>query len=514
MAEPTSPPIDKRMAMSVADVRLAFLRVLGVALAVSVLYTPFDIYVAAAHYPDVSASWCIAWRGLASFFIAATWLVVRLRPSITLNGILALGSAVTVASLGCIGAMAVPIGGLETSYHFAPAFYAVALAAFVPTSWRTTTLLIGPALVVFLAIIVIGVALTPELAGQLDRAESVSSFVENNVRVLALMGFAGWSAHVHWRARLRLDDAYRLGRYLLKEPIGQGGMSEVWRAWDSVLKRDVALKLLHSPRPEDARRTRFEREARATSGLGSPHTVRIYDYGHNGRDTFWIAMEYLRGLDLDKLITTHGRLDPRRALHFARQAAASLAEAHAKGIVHRDIKPANLFALAGPDETDFLKLLDFGIARQLDSREATLTLVGMVVGTPAFMAPEALTGEEPAPTSDVYSLGATLYTMLTAALPFDPSGTAPGNTARLRLKPPSERNGQPLPRELDELVMRCLDPDPARRPQSGAALAEALDAIPLAPWSPEEARAWWAERTATVVDRSRAPDPHTSPTLA
>ncbi len=222
-------------------------------------------------------------------------------------------------------------------------------------------------------------------------------------------------------------------------------------------------------------------------------------------------MEYLRGKDLDALVATWGPLDPRRVVHFARQAAASLAEAHANGIVHRDIKPANLLALSSDGQSDYLKVLDFGIARQLDSDEASLTLVGMVVGTPAFMAPEVLGGHPADPRSDVWSFGATLYTLLTGALPYDPGSQSYVGLARGPIAAPSERLGAALPAALDTFVMRCMAADPAQRPAAGDALVAELARIDVGAWTEAEAHAWWAARMAepTAPVQPVAGDPTT-----
>jgi serine/threonine-protein kinase len=164
-------------------------------------------------------------------------------------------------------------------------------------------------------------------------------------------------------------------------------------------------------------------------------------------------------------------------------------------------------------EVDFLKVLDFGIARQLDSDEKSLTLIGMVVGTPAFMAPETLAGARGDPLSDVWSFGATLYTMLTATLPFDHSALADRAATRAPLQPPSERLGAPPPPELDDFVMRCMSWDPRQRFPDGQAMLEALQRVPGTPWSREDALAWWGERALTASDTSTASMADIAPTV-
>ncbi len=479
------------------DTRQALLRVMGVGGIAFVFFLPLDLYGRATHYPDVSVWWCVTWRLAGALTFTGAWALVRSRTRWSAPGLLVVGAVVMSVSLMCLGILSVQLGGLQSSYLFSPAFYAVGMSTFVPTTWRTSLLVAAPAISLFLGSIVVGVTMTTKYAAQLSDPTIVVTFVQDALRIVGIVGFAVVSGHVLWRARTQLRDAHRLGRYLLKRQIGEGGMNEVWLAWDSHLKREVALKLLQSRHPDDSRRQRFEREAQTTSRLSSPHTVRVFDYGDSGRGTFWIAMEYLRGLDLDKMVVTHGPIEPRRVLYFAQQAAQSLAEAHQSGLVHRDIKPANMFASSSSEEPDFLKVLDFGIVRDLGLEEQKLTLIGMVVGTPAFMAPEAQAGLKADPPADVWSFGATLYTLLTGTLPFEPVAYGGRGTARARLNPPSERLGKPLPAELDALVMRCMELDPTRRPQDGSAVLEALQGIPLRPWTADDARAWWADRAQT-----------------
>jgi len=490
--------------------RHMLLRVLAVGGAAFLLFLPLDLYVRASLYPDTPALVVALWRVGGAAVIYATWLAVRAR-TWTPNGILLAGAIAMTFSLLALAMLSLELGGLASSYLFSPAFYAVGLSTFLPTHWRSALSMAAPAILLFLGAILAGVALSPTLRPQFDDPRAVAEFIQNTLRIVGVVAFAGVSGHILWRARTRLRDQSRLGRYLLKRPLGKGGMNEVWLAWDTTLKRDVALKLLHDSHPDDTRRARFEREARATSSLSSPHTVKVFDFGASARGTLWMAMEHLRGMDLDKMIATLGPIDPRRAVHFARQAATALAEAHQHGLVHRDVKPANLMALSDDDQADFLKVLDFGIARHIDSQEATLTLVGMVVGTPAFMSPEMLAGATPDPRGDVWSFGATLYAMLTGTLPFEPAAYSRHATARRRLVPPSERLGRPLPAGLDALVMRCMDLDASRRPEHGAALLDALLALPVAPWTLDDARAWWAEHTPTLMEEAHAARPPDDP---
>ncbi|MCC6624032.1 MAG: serine/threonine protein kinase [Deltaproteobacteria bacterium] len=475
--------------------RRGLLRALAIGTPAFLAFLPLDLWVRASLHPETSVLYCVTARVGGALSLAFAWLVLR-RPGWTELQLLLITSF--ILSLGLVGLalIAVGLGGLDSGYTYAPAFYAVGAGTFLPSHWRRSVLIILPPTVTFFGTFLVGITTSPTLARELDDPELVVVFVQNAILVTGIIAFAVLSGHVLWRARNSLADARRLGRYLLRSPLGQGGMNEVWLAWDGTLKREVALKLLHTRHPDDARRKRFEREAHATSKLTSPHTVRIYDFGASDDGTAWIAMEYLKGRDLDGLVAAVGPMDPRRVVHFGRQAAQSLAEAHAHGIVHRDIKPANLLALSGGGQADFLKVLDFGIARRLDADDAALTMVGMVVGTPIFMAPEVLAGAPADPRSDVWSFGATLYTLLTGVLPREPAELV---AARKSVTPPSRRSGAALPPALEALVMRCMAPSPADRPANGAALVAELAEVDVGAWTEADADAWWAARAAATT---------------
>jgi serine/threonine-protein kinase len=207
-------------------------------------------------------------------------------------------------------------------------------------------------------------------------------------------------------------------------------------------------------------------------------------------------MEHLRGLDLDAVVAGWGPLDVRRACHFVKQACLSLAEAHERGLVHRDVKPGNLFALSTPGNEDFLKVLDFGVVRELNAPPADATREGKMVGTPAFMAPEQFMSGDITPAADVYALGATMYFLLTGGVPFDADGDASLWRAHATqpVVPPSLRRGEPVPLALEAVIARCLAKNPIDRYVDCAALARALDEVTeVEPWQPQEAHRFWTE---------------------
>ena len=303
----------------------------------------------------------------------------------------------------------------------------------------------------------------------------------------------------------RLTAAQDLGSYRLVELLGQGGMGEVWRAEHNLLARSAAVKIvkpevLGAGSAEDTRLVlrRFEREAQATSLLSSPHTIQVYDYGITDQGTFYYVMELLSGRDMDSLVREFGPVPADRAMYLLRQAAHSLADAHASGLVHRDIKPANIYVCRMGLDHDFVKVLDFGLVKVRQSTalpQETLQQIEHTTGTPAFMAPEMILGEADVDRrADVYSLGCVAYYLLTGQLVFDvdtPMKMLIQHVQETPL-PPSQRTELPIPQELDDLVMACLEKKPQDRPQDAQAffrLAHACTSCET--WTSERARTWW-----------------------
>ena len=255
------------------------------------------------------------------------------------------------------------------------------------------------------------------------------------------------------------------GRYRVERSLGQGGMATVYLARDDELDRPVALKLLADNLAGDPTfRDRFEREARLAGRLSHPNVVRVFDVGESDGRPF-IVMEYVEGDALADELARHGPLTPERVVELALQVCAGLQAAHASGLVHRDVKPRNL--LLRPDGV--LKIADFGIARAAESTR--LTEVGTILGTAAYLAPEVAQGHEATAASDLYSVGAVLYELLAGHPPYTANSLVEligkqqaGAAAPL----------QGVPAELELAIARCLQPDPAERPPSAAALASEL----------------------------------------
>ncbi|MBP6630799.1 MAG: serine/threonine protein kinase [Kofleriaceae bacterium] len=266
-----------------------------------------------------------------------------------------------------------------------------------------------------------------------------------------------------------------LGRYVLEDELGTGGMATVYRARDRDLRREVALKVLfpHLARRVDVVR-RFQREGRAAAALDHAGILRVFDVGggEGTPDPPYLVMELIRGQSLAEVVAARGPLLAELAALMAAQVADALAAAHAAGVIHRDVKPANV--MVGPGGR--LLLADFGVAR-VDDDASLVTRTGAVLGTPAFMAPEQAGGGEVDARSDVYSLGAALYQLATGVLPYS------GNTARVIAqiaageRMPAVRRRPAVGSELSRLIDRLMAVDPAQRPASAAAAAVELRAL-------------------------------------
>ncbi len=315
----------------------------------------------------------------------------------------------------------------------------------------------------------------------------------------------GWtpfiSTRIH-RLQENLSRTESFGSYDLVKLLGRGGMGEVWLARHRFLRRDAAVKivlpdLLERAGPFERRQIqkRFESEAQAIACLRSPHTVAIYDYGLAENGSLYYAMEYLPGLDAEKLVRQYGPQPAGRVILFLRQACESLEEAHNAGLVHRDIKPSNLFICRLGTRTDFAKLVDFGLVKDFAGPTQTGLATAGTSGTPAFMAPEQVRGGEVDARTDVYGLGCLAYFLLTGTAVFNkpnPMGMALAHVM-YRPEPPSTRSELPIPESLERVVMSCLEKRTEARPQSVAELRAMLDGCTdVNPWTEPDANRWWA----------------------
>jgi predicted hydrocarbon binding protein len=268
-------------------------------------------------------------------------------------------------------------------------------------------------------------------------------------------------------------DLGRLSEYRIVEFLGQGGMGMVFRAIDRRLDRPVALKVLHPQQAaEQSMRQRFLREARAMASVRSDHVVSIYEVG-TAADLPYLAMEFLQGESLAAHHQRVGTVPPSQTVQIAREAALGLDALHSRGLVHRDIKPDNLWLEAPVGR---VKILDLGLARERGS--ATVTQTGMVVGTPAYMAPEQAGGGDVDHRADLFSLGCVLYQICTNELPFKGKDILSTLVALATHQPDPPRSiASAVPVELSDLIMDLLQKDPAARPGSSSAVAKLLAQI-------------------------------------
>jgi serine/threonine protein kinase len=278
-------------------------------------------------------------------------------------------------------------------------------------------------------------------------------------------------------------------RFKILEPLGVGGMGKVYKAMQSPLERLVALKVLN-PRYAAAKDPGFERrfflEAAMTAKLHHPNTIIVHDYGRTDDGIYFIAMEYVEGETLQARLVRDGMLAWPRALHIAGQIARSLREAHKMGMIHRDLKPANVMLLFEETDADMVKVLDFGLVKSLIPEgpltpsnlpaptDTELTQAGVLLGSPMYMAPEQARNEADA-RSDIYALGVLLYQAISGKPPFTGKESIDIIVKHIREKPVQlGKQVEDLPLEINALVMKCLEKDPANRFQSMDELLEAV----------------------------------------
>ncbi|NJD33343.1 MAG: hypothetical protein FIA96_00620 [Betaproteobacteria bacterium] len=355
----------------------------------------------------------------------------------------------------------------------------------------------------------IGVAIEIE-AGE---AYAPLVYLQVGFGVVLLLIFAVWlSGFLSPKAlatMLRRDGGARqLGSYRLLRQIGEGAISNVYLAQHRMLKRPAAVKVLKTQSTSEEWTARFQREVQLTSGLHHPNTITIYDYGTGPSGEFYYAMEYLEGLSLADLVERYGPVPPARTAFILRQACASLWEAHSCGLVHRDIKPQNIMLCEIRGERDFVKVLDFGLVKQVagdDTRDLTGAM--RILGTPLYMSPERIRHPSDADgRADIYALGAVGFFLLTGKRLFETETEHDLTYQVLHTVPRLASACSPfaVPAELDALIGRCLEKDPAARPQSIAEVASILDGVLVhLPWTRSQIDAWWKQNWVGESDPGR-----------
>ncbi len=445
-------------------------------------------------------------------YAALDWMVVRLLHAGTFFHFVALRVAVsavvlptlwrlhrspppsqrllTQLEIGCYTSAAISIALMCVEFEGLTSPYATGLSLLLlvrtvssQDPWRRGVVSHGIPLLAYNVVLLGSAFFSPKIAAQLHDPASLAMLFLNTAFILGTYLCLIVCGNIVWTLRKQLFEARSLGRYRLKRRLASGGMGDVWAAYHAGLKRDVAVKVLRVDAQERSAGavTRFEREVRATAELQHPNTVRVFDYGTTEDGLCYYVMELLEGETLRAHVNRLGPLPPARAVHIIGQAARAIGEAHERGIIHRDIKPENLFLTSLGGEHDFLKVIDFGIAK-VQTAQATMTRTGWVLGTPEYMSPEVAMGKIADTRSDVYALGAVLYFLLCGRPPF-----VGENAGRLFFAhatevplPPSAHLGHALPDDLEALVMRALAKEPDARYASASDLALALAACRLA----------------------------------
>lgn len=344
-------------------------------------------------------------------------------------------------------------------------------------------------------------AFLPELIifpGTIGLSAGVPGYLAiKSITIAAMSALAIYGAYRIDVLRNDVQEARKLGQYVLRKRLGEGGMGEVHLAEHQFLRRSCAVKLI---RPEQAgdeeTLARFEREVRAAARLTHPNTIQIYDYGRADDGTFYYAMEYLPGISLQQFVDQHGPLPGARAVRVLSQLCGALSEAHACGLVHRDIKPGNVMLCQRGGIHDVAKLLDYGLvaAIRVGDVDTKLTQTGAVVGTPGFMSPEQCAGDDHVTSaSDIYSLGALAYFLLSGHEPFGGRSAFQMMAAHLYEAPMplTERQPNVVP-ALSAVISRCMAKSPGERYADMSELDEAfLRAVHGTAWTERDARDWW-----------------------
>ncbi|MDF2694866.1 MAG: Serine/threonine protein kinase [Labilithrix sp.] len=380
-----------------------------------------------------------------------------------------------------------PVWRPELTGALAVSYTLVTRTAFVPsTPFRTAAVGTASFLPLVPATYAMYAGVVDQTTRPLGPAVYVAIWSTLGVTCTATISFVIYGLH------LEVRKAMRLGQYLLETKIGEGGMGVVYRASHAMLRRPTAIKLLTGTVGHAVER--FEREVQLTARLTHPNTIAVFDYGRTPEGVFYYAMEYLEGITLDDLVRDHGPQPPARVVHLLLQICGALEEAHSAGLVHRDIKPANVMLTERGGQQDVVKVLDFGLVKESEASSAlTTSSLNAVMGTPHFMAPEAILDPQNVDgRTDLYALGVTAYFLLTGERAFDGSNLVEICSAHLHQTPVRPCEKQPeIPAALEQIVLACLEKKPEDRPKNACDLSDRLLACGVPPWSRSDARSWW-----------------------
>jgi serine/threonine-protein kinase len=430
--------------------------------------------------------------------MAYFWRVVLVRGSLTIVTLSRIDAFYMIASGTVFGVTAIAAYDRHESAYTCliyTCFVVFTRALIVPSSGVRTAVISSAT---FIPMVIAAIMLGEQ---ELPRAAIVLGAITFSVVATAL---ATIGSQIIYGLRQRVSEEMQLGQYTLDRKIGEGGMGVVYRARHALLRRPTALKLLHPRHIDPETLERFEREVQLMSQLTHPNTVAIFDYGHSPDGVFYYAMEYLDGIDLERLVRDYGAQPAARVIAVLLDVCGALQEAHTRGIVHRDIKPANVILCERGGRPDVAKVVDFGLVREIAGDSST-----RILGTPAFIAPEAvLDPTRVSPAADLYAVGALAYFLISGRCVFEGDNALEVCRMHATETPTPPSAFARVEPQLEAVILQCLEKDHAKRPTSAAALAAALRAVPLAgDWNRSAVDAWWSEF------RARNDSPASSPSL-
>jgi hypothetical protein len=436
---------------------------------------------------------------LAIALMIALWAIARRRA--LSKDVLELTEAVATI-LACAGYAVTVLGTREEFNILVPLLYALAIAmtraVFIPTTPRRTFF-------VSLAAALPSIVVTYVLAKQLNAHTSIPSAIGPTIYVTcwagAVVALTTTTSRIIYGLEQKVREARQLGPYTLAERIGGGGMGVVYRAHHAMLRRPTAVKVLPPERMGNENIVRFEREVQLTSQLTHPNTISIYDYGRTPDGLFYYAMEYLEGFTLTELVEATGPLPAARLAWLMRQVAGSIDEAHRIGLIHRDIKPDNIMVCERGGICDVIKVLDFGLVKEMRSSDPALSQAYAVMGTPLYMSPESISAPNTVGVaSDIYALGAVAYYLAAGRHVFQATTMVEICTHHLVTPPEPLSSALALPDGMEALIMACLSKTAKDRP-AGAHVLERAFSCMAAPssWTQDDARAWWRDHRASLA---------------
>ena len=478
------------------------------------LYRALDLYIGlhigTPWLPDGLGDPTMYNHLLASLSLIGVWVVVgRGTPSGRLIRTVEVIGLVAASTFLNLMALQLPLPA-RPDYIVIMALTAVLTvrAVYVPSTWRRSLLL--AALMggdVLFAVYHMWIVVDLEAWAHIQ--PSLSQFRPIDSALFAIANATAWwtvtmatttsASHVIYGLRKDARQAKQLGQYKLEQKLGEGGMGMVFRAHHALLRRPTAVKLLLPDKAGERSIERFEREVRLMARLRHPNTVTVFDYGRSPDGVFYYAMELIDGATLADVVAQTGPMEPRRAIALLRQAAAAMVEAHGIGLIHRDIKPANMMVHLPHRHGaigESVKMLDFGLVKELETSEGSLTNADTVTGTPQYMSPEAITRPDQIDArTDVYALGCVLFFLLTGEHVF--TGATVMEICALHLKEPpdtvQERTAQPCDPAIERLIADCLKKDPEDRIQTALELDKRLGEIAVDPFTAQDAGEWWDE---------------------